>query len=125
MELAANHWDVETHALKLQHTEKDKEAGLRPYFVVIMDALRCHQDFQFANDDGALRAYVAKYVSKFSDSNQDEWLNDAAEGNAIAATVLCRYKPLEPEMTLQMFGARFRQWLVTTESGGKRDFVVP
>ena len=28
-------------------------------------------------------------------------------------------------MTLQMFGARFRQWLVTTEGRGKRDFIVP
>lgn len=45
--------------------------GLRPYVVDVMDALRCHQDFQFTDDDGALRAYVAKYVSKFSDSNQD------------------------------------------------------
>ena len=28
-------------------------------------------------------------------------------------------------MALQMFGARFRQWFVTTEARGKRDFVVP
>lgn len=28
-------------------------------------------------------------------------------------------------MTLQMFGARFRQWLITTEGRGKRDFRVP
>ena len=28
-------------------------------------------------------------------------------------------------MTLQMFGARFRQWFVTTAGRGKRDFVVP
>ena len=56
---------------------------------------------------------------------QDEWLNDAAGGNSIAATVLSRYKPLEPEMALQMFGARFRQWFVTTEARGKRDFIVP
>lgn len=27
-------------------------------------------------------------------------------------------------MTLQMFGARFRQWLITTEGRGKRDFIV-
>ena len=57
--------------LQLQHTPEDKSQGLRPYFVDVMDALRCHQDFQFTDDDGALRAYVAKYVSKFSDSNQD------------------------------------------------------
>ena len=57
--------------LQLQHTPEDKSQGLRPYFVDVMDALRCHQDFQFTDDDGALRAYVAKYVSKFSGSNQD------------------------------------------------------
>lgn len=119
-----NHWDQDGR-LRLQHTEEDKAAGLRPYFKDIMDALRCHQDFQFADDDQALAAYVAKYVSKFSDSNQEEWLNDAADGNVIAATVLSRYKPLAPEMTLHMFGAAFRQWLVTTEHGGKRDFIVP
>ena len=120
----ANHWDQDGR-LRLRHTEEDKLSGLRPYFVAIMEALRCHQDFQFADDDQALAAYVAKYVSKFSDSNQDEWLNDAADGNVIAATVLSRYKPLAPEMTLHMFGAAFRQWLVTTEHGGKRDFIVP
>ena len=119
-----NHWD-QAGRLRLQHTEEDKHAGLRPYFKAIMEALRCHQDFQFADDDQALAAYVAKYVSKFSDSNQDEWLNDAAEGNVIAATVLSRYKPFAPEMTLHMFGAAFRQWLVTTEHGGKLDFIVP
>ena len=66
-------WKVADTGLQLQlrHTAEDKGQGLRPYFVDLMDALRCHQDFQFADDDGALRAYVAKYVSKFSDSNQD------------------------------------------------------
>ena len=124
VQLEENHWDEEGR-LRLLHTEEDKEAGLRPYFVDIMEALRCHQDFQYANDAGALRAYVAKYVSKFSDANQDEWLNDAADGNVIATTVLSRYKPFAPEMALQMFGAQFRQWLATTESLGKRDFVAP
>ena len=125
VEDSENRWDNNTGALKLHHTVEDKSRGLRPYFIDIMEALRCHQDLQYADDDGALRAYVAKYVSKFSDSNQDEWLNDAADGNCMAATVLCRYKPCEPEMVLQMFGARFRQWHATSESGGKRDFVVP
>ena len=120
----ANHWNNKGQ-LELLHTEEDKAVGLRPYFQDIMEALRCHQDFQFADDDSALAAYVAKYVSKFSDSNQEEWLNDAADGNMIAATVLSRYKPFAPEMTLHMFGANFRQWLITTEHYGKLDFVVP
>ena len=118
-------WDEDRETWTLSHSKEDKSNGLRPYFVDIMETLRCHQDFQLANDDGLLRAYVTKYVSKFSDANQQEWLNDAAEGNAIAATVLCRYKPMEPEMVLQLFGASMRQWFVTTLSRGKRDFVVP
>ena len=28
-------------------------------------------------------------------------------------------------MILQMFGSKFRPWRVNTQSGGKRDFVVP
>ena len=76
-QLQDNHWDPEQKVLQLKHTATDKARGFRPYFVDLMEALRCHQDFQFADDDGALRAYVAKYVSKFSDANQDEWLLDA------------------------------------------------
>ena len=92
----------------------------------LMDALRCHQDFLLADDQkGMLRAYVTKYVAKFSDAAQDEWLNDNASANNMAATVLCRYKPYEPEMILQMCGARFRQWMMSTISGGKRTFIVP
>ena len=36
-----------------------------------------------------------------------------------------RYCPFEPEMILQLFGNRFRQWEVTTKRGGKRDFLAP
>ncbi|CAJ1459932.1 unnamed protein product, partial [Effrenium voratum] len=78
-------------------TTPDKAVGLRAYFPDILDALKCHQ----------------------------EWLNDDADATSIATTVLSRYHPLEPEMILQLFGARFRQWHFTTVSGGKRDFVVP
>ena len=118
-------WDEEQDALVLAHTAEDHAKGPRPYFMDVMETLRCHQDLQVANDDGALRAYVTKCVSKFSDSNHQEWLNDSAEGNAIAATVLCRYKPLEPEMILQMFGASMRQWFVTTLSGASGTSLRP
>ena len=63
--------------------------------------------------------------SKFSDSASDEWLNDFADATSIAATVLMRYKPMEPEMVLQLCGQRFRQWHVTSMSGGKRYFQTP
>lgn len=121
----ANHRDPETGSLKLLHTEDDSSNGLRAYFPAIMEALRCHQDFQICDDDQLMLAYLAKYAAKFSDSNQDEWLNDAAEANSMSATVLCRYHPNAPEMTAQLTGAQFRQWHFTTESGGKRDFIVP
>ena len=121
----ASCYDRELGAWRLKHSENDHRAGLRPYLLDLMEALRCHQDFQMCNDDGLLRAYVTKYVSKFSDAASDEWLNDSVDAVGIAATVLMRYKPLEPEMVLQLFGARFRQWHLSTESGGKRDFVVP
>ena len=49
----------------------------------------------------------------------------AAGADNIAASVLARYRPYEPEMVLQFFGARFRQWRVTRRSRGKTDFIVP
>ena len=118
-------YDREAGAWRLQHTEEDHGEGLRPYLVDLMEVLRCHQDFQMCDDDGLLRAYVTKYVSKFSDAASEEWLNDDAEAMGIAATVLTRYRPLEPEMVLQLFGAKFRQWHLSTVSGGKRDLVAP
>ncbi|CAE7336340.1 unnamed protein product [Symbiodinium sp. CCMP2456] len=122
---AATCFDRETGAWRLQHTEDDHAAGMRPYIVDLMEVLHCHQDFQMCDDDGLLRAYVTKYVSKFSDAASEEWLNDDAEAMSIAATVLMRYRPLEPEMVLQLFGAKFRQWQLSTQSGGKRDLVAP
>ena len=69
--------------------------------------------------------YVSKYVSKFSDSNYDEWLNDEASADSVTWRVLKEYHPLEPEMILQLAGAAFRQWQCGTAHGGKRDLVAP
>ena len=110
---------------QLQHTEDDKCSGVRGFFSDIMDTLQCHQDFQEANDDGALRRYLVKYPCKMSDSSSEEWLNDAHSGDSIAQAVLFRYKPLEPEMILQLHGHKFRQWHFSTIDGGKKDFRVP
>ena len=49
-----------------------------------------------------------KYVSKMSDAMIDELLDGDGTGDAIAISVLFRYKPYEPEMILQMCGAQFR-----------------
>ena len=112
-------------ALELHHTHEDHRLGIRAYFLDIMEGVPCHQDVQECDDDGALRAYLVKYPVKFSDSASDEWFNDAHGGDAIAQTVLFRYRPYEPEMILQLFGGRFRQWRCNSVSGGKRDFIVP
>ena len=91
------------------------------YFVDVMEALECHQDLQLADDNGALRSYATKYVSKFSEAMADELLNDEAPAENLAISVLTKYKPYEPEMVLQLFGARFRQWALSSASGGKVD----
>ena len=123
--LEGTHYDRASATWRLYHTPKDKAAGLRAYFPVIMDSLKCHQDLQLGTGKGLLAAYVAKYVSKFSSSALDEWLSDYLEANAVAANFLYRFKPFEPEMILQIFGQRFRQWDISTDSRGKRDFRVP
>ena len=68
---------------------------------------------------------MAKYVSKFSDSASQEWLNDFAVAGHAAANVLCRYKPFEPEMVLQLSGTHFRQWGASTATRGKRQVYTP
>ena len=119
-------FDEDKHVWRLAHSDEDHSRGLRAYVVDVLDALKCHQDFLIGDDKaGMLRTYITKYLSKFSDSASQEWLNDDADATSIATTVLMRYHPLEPEMTLQLFGQKFRQWHMTTVSGGKRDFVVP
>ena len=99
---------------------------MRGFFPDVLDAIRCHQDLQIAGHGASLmRAYVAKYVSKFSDAAQEEWLNDSLSASQLAKTVAQRYRPMEPETVLQLCGGRFRQWGLSTVSGGKRNFLVP
>ena len=121
----ATHWDEEQNVWRLQHTSEDDHAGLRAYFVEVMDALKCHQDVTMCDSNSALQAYVAKYASKFSDSSSEEWLNDMASAMPVAANVLTKYMPYEPEMVLRILGARFRQWDVSAATRGKRDVSVP
>ena len=68
---------------------------------------------------------MTKYVTKFSDSLWEDILVDEGAGDNCAASVLSRYKPYEPEMALQQFGSKFRQWQTNTVSGGARRFRVP
>ena len=120
------HFDDVAKKWRLFHSQEDHDMGLRAYIVDILDALKCHQSFDVATNDAKdWVSYLAKYLSKFSDSASDEWLDDDQDATSMATTVLMRYKPYEPEMVLQLFGRRFRQWHLNTVHGGKRNFVVP
>ena len=90
-----------------------------------MDVLKYNQDVQLADGRSVLRAYVAKCVSKFSDAMRSECFNDDVRGGTIAMNVRSRYKPLEPEMMLQLFGMNCRQWGISTLSRGARRFRAP
>ena len=58
-----------------------------------------------SDGEALLLQYVTKYVSKFSDANYSEWLNDEASADSIARRVCFEDHPLEPEMLLQLAGA--------------------
>ncbi|CAE8592102.1 unnamed protein product, partial [Polarella glacialis] len=120
-----SHFDTEAGRYVLRHTKQDVEDGIRGYYPATMAVTKCHEDVQLCYDDENYTLYTTAYAPKFSDSMRRELLNDDADADSIAASVLMRYKPCEPEMILQLFGAMFRQWRVTTASGGKRSFTVP
>ena len=111
--------------LQLKRKREDVDAGLRVYCADLMDALPCHQDWQMADGAELLLAYVSKYVSKFSDSSYDEWMNDQASADSVARRVCFEYHPYEPEMILQLFGAQFRQYDISTASGGIAAITAP
>ena len=117
-------WDSTANCLRLRHSEKAAEAGLRAFFPDLMDCFRCHQDLQASDGYYLLLTYVAKYVAKWSDSSFQEWMSDSAAANSLARKVLFEYHPLEPEMVLQLC-SNLKQWDMGTRSGGKRDLVAP
>ena len=41
----SNEWDDEEQKIRLHHSEADAAEGVRAYFPVVMEALRCHQDY--------------------------------------------------------------------------------
>ena len=122
----ASRYNLDAQAYEFHHTAEDHSKGVRGYFGPLMEATKCHQDVQ-VNQHGQenYAAYTAKYAPKFSDSMEEELLNDDADANSIAASVLSRYKPCVPEMALQLFGSVFRQWHIGTYSGGRRTLNVP
>ena len=91
-----------------------------------MEAQPLHQDVIVVSDrEGFMRAYMAKYSSKMSDSLVTDLLTDDGPAHHAAMGFVDRYHPTEPEMILQLFGRKFRQWHLSTISGGKRDFIPP
>ena len=122
----ASRYNSNARAYEFHHTAEDHSKGVRGYFGPLMEVTKCHQDAQ-VNQHGQenYAAYTAKYAPKFSDSMEEELLNDDADANSIAASVLSRYKPCVPEMALQLFGSVFRQWHIGTHSGGRRALNVP
>ena len=121
-----SHFQKSTNTWRLYHTSEDKALGLRAFFPVIMDALKCYQALQIGEGMGLLAAFVAKCVPKFSNAALDDWLDDdIKKTDALSANFLSQYKPFEPEMILQIFGQRFRQWDISTVSRGRREFRVP
>ena len=120
-------WDDEAQTYRLHHTAQDNALGLRAYVPALMEANPCHFDLQYTADGTAFRTYLVKYVPKFSDAATDDILDAGSDmrGNETAAAILRRYRPLEPEMVLQLFGTHFKQWRVSTASRGVREFQVP
>ena len=118
-------WDDLADALRLTHTREDDELGLRAFCMDVMDGVPCHQDWQTSDGEALLLAYVTKYVAKFSDAAYDEWFNDDASADCVARRVCFEYHPLEPEMVLQLSGALFRQYRMSTVSGGFRAISAP
>ena len=122
---APTQWNTESESIELHHPTSANELGTRAYFPDVMESCPSHQDFLATASNGLLRKYMSENCSMFSDSPVEDCFNDEADAVSIAVNVQMRYKPFEPEMILQMFGNRFRQWWLSTESHGKRDLVVP
>eukprot|EP00438_Fugacium_kawagutii_P012731 Skav203736 [mRNA] locus=scaffold68:197214:199967:+ [translate_table: standard] len=118
-------FDPVNQQLHLHHTQEDASEGVRGYFPVVLDALRCHQDAQIAQGRGLPLSYVTKYVAKWSDSSYNEWMSDLASVTSLCRKVLFEYHPNEPEMVLQLTGAVFRQWDLGTVHRGLYSIRAP
>ncbi|CAE7243636.1 unnamed protein product [Symbiodinium sp. CCMP2592] len=115
-------WDASADLARLQHTAEDKELHLRPYFPQTLGITKCHEDVQQGNGNGAVLRYVASYAPKFSDSMDQEWLNDQASDYSVARRILFSYHPLEPEMWLTLAQERFPQ---IAYSGSMLNLMTP
>eukprot|EP00438_Fugacium_kawagutii_P002532 Skav207748 [mRNA] locus=scaffold181:39899:45862:- [translate_table: standard] len=115
-------WDPTAEKLLLQHAEEDRDLHIRPYFPRTMEITKCHEDVQFARDNGAVLHYVATYAFKFSDSMDKDWLTDHASDYSVARRILFSHHPLEPEMWLTLAAERFPQ---VDYKGSLVDIFVP
>ena len=122
---AANYWDDIAETWVLEHHKSDARQGRGAFFKEIMDALKCHQDLQYTDGYGALQRYVVGYVNKMNDAATDDMQDDNLEANQLALNILSKYRPMEPEMYLQMCRQRFRQWEVGAITRGRRSVAAP
>ena len=102
-------FDAVNGKVLLQHTEEDKELKIRPYLKTTLEVTKCHEDVQQADGNGAVLRYVATYSLKFSDSMDQDWLNDQASDYSVARRILFSHHPLEAEMWLTLGNERFPQ----------------
>ena len=106
-------FDSATGVLHLHHPADAHAAHVRAYLPDVLGALQCHMDVQMGDGRGMLLQYAASYNAKFSDQFATAWLNEEATDFQLARKVLMEYRPLEPEMWLQLAGQQFRQVLQT------------
>ena len=104
-----NRWVESDDVLQLRHTQHDFDNGVRAYFPILMESLRCHMDLAMSDGRGMLLRYVAAYVPNLSFSFATDWLNDDASTSSVTRRILHDYHPLEPEMWLQLFNNNIPQ----------------
>ena len=123
----ASKWDATEETVRLQHTERDKEQGVRAYNLEEVDVLKSHVDnlMSQATDKGRglMMRYVATYNTKFSSSFHDEVLGDCGiSGYGIALRVLGTLHPSEPEMWTTLCKQIFPDFAM---GGTMRPIVAP
>ena len=125
---APSAWDAAAEIVRLQHTEKDSDLGIRAYDPEQLDILKCHvhnlmPQARSNKGRGLLMRYVATYDAKFSSSFNNELLSDSqVSGYGLAFRVLSSFHPSEPEMWLTLFPQLFPSFVF---GGTMKPIVAP
>lgn len=93
----ATHWHFKGHWSLHVRKPADFEANsLRPYVPALLRVFRCHRDVQWWEG----REVLMKYVSKYGESIQDHWLDDASSSWSAAVAMPRCWKPAAIEQAL-------------------------